>query len=100
MLIREVIEQSEITGMLQVRPHCSILKGELLDRVIVRYVKPTVWGDERCERVFIFKLFTSCPIWDFKCEVAKLLRVAPKYIEFEFPGKNIIDDKQNGEDMQ
>ena len=100
-LITEVIHQSEKSGMMGLRPHRSILKGELLDRIIVRYMnQPHRWSDERVERAFVLKLYTSCTVWEFKSEVSKLLGLAPKYIEFEFPGKVIIDDKQHGTDMQ
>jgi len=87
--------------MLDIRPHRSILKGELFDRVIIRFMSQThSWAEERVERAFIVKLYTSCTVWEFKSEVSKLLGLAPKYIEFEFPGKKIIEDKQHGFDMQ
>ena len=100
-VITEVVQQSEKCGMMGIRPHRSILKGELMDRIIVRYMtQPHRWADERVERAFILKLYTSCTVWEFKAEVAKLLGLAPKYLEFEFPGKKIIEDKQHGQDMQ
>ena len=45
-------------------------------------------------------MYTSCTVWEFKSEVARLLGLAPKYLEFEFPGKKIIQDSQHGSDMQ
>jgi len=84
-----------------VRPHQSILKGELLDRILIKYMSAkNVWGEERVERAFVIKLYTSCTVWEFKSEIAKLLGLAPKYLEFEFPGKRFLKDKQHGIDMQ
>jgi len=51
------------------------------------------WGEERVERAIVVKLFTSCTLWEFKSEIANILGLAPKYVEFEFPGNKIIDDK-------
>ena len=83
------------------RPHRSILKGELLDRIVVKYMsQKNVWGEEKVERAIILKLYTSCTLWELKNEISKLLGLAPKYLELEFPGKKILDDRDHGIDMQ
>ena len=38
MVLKEAIRQSEKSGTVGVRPHRSILKGELLDRVMIKYM--------------------------------------------------------------
>ena len=48
----------------------------------------------------IIKLFTSCTLWELKSQISKLLGLAPKYLELEFPGKKILDDRDHGVDMQ
>ena len=84
-----------------VRPHASILKGELLDRIVIKFLgAPNMWGDKRVERAVVMKLYTSCTVWEFKSEVAKILGMAPKYLQFEFPGERILLDTDNGLDMQ
>ena len=93
-IIKATIELSEAKGTVNVRPHCSILKGELLDRIVVKFMgQRNAWGEERVDRAIIFKLYTSCTLWEFKSEVARLLGLAPKYLEFEFPGKKLLEDK-------
>ena len=100
-IIREVIQQSEQKGTVGVRPHRSILKGELLDRIVIKQMGArNVWGDEKVERAFVVKLYTSCTLWEFKSEIARLLSLAPKYIEFEFPDKKTHDENEHGSDMQ
>jgi hypothetical protein len=59
-----------------------------------------VWGEEKLERAIVIKLYTSCTVWEFKSEVAKLLGLAPKYLEFEFPGNKILKVKEHGLDME
>lgn len=76
------------------RPHKSILKGELLDRILIKYMAAkNQFGEEKVQRAFVVKLYSSCTVWEFKSEVAKMLGLAPKYLEFEFPGKKILQDK-------
>ena len=59
-----------------------------------------VWGEEKLERAIVIKLYTSCTVWEFKSEVAKLLGLAPKYLEFEFPRNKILKMKEHGLDME
>lgn len=59
-----------------------------------------VWGEEKLERAIVIKLYTSCTVWEFKSEVAKLLGLAPKYLEFELADKELLNDKEHGKDMQ
>ena len=80
------------------RPHQAILKGELLDRILIKYMSPVtnIWGDEKVERAIILKLYTSCTMWELKSEISRLLALAPKYLEIEVPGKITINAKQQG----
>lgn len=99
-IINEVIQQSERNGTGGVRPHRAILKGELYDRILVKYINAkNMWGEEKVERAIVVKLYTSCTLWEFKSEVARLLGLGPKYLEFEFPGNRTLEDKQHGMDM-
>jgi len=99
-ILKEVIYQSEVNGTVGVRPHRSILKGELLDHILIKYMAPrNVWGEEKVERAIVVKLYTSCTVWEFKSEIARLVGLAPKYLEFEFPGKKVLEEKQHGDDM-
>jgi len=85
-----------------VRPHQAILKGELLDRILIKYMSPetNVWGEEKVERAIVFKLYTSCTVWELKSEVARMLSLTPKYLELEIPGKILLKEKQHGMSIQ
>ena len=39
-----------------------------------------MWGEEKLERAIVIKLYTSCTVWEFKSEVAKLY-VAARFEE-------------------
>ena len=100
-VIREVIKQSEKSGNASVRAHSSILKGELIDRVVIKYIGgKNVWGEEKVDRAIVVKLYTSCTLWELKSEIARIFGLAPKYVELELPGKKIVDEKEHGYDMQ
>ena len=100
-LIKEVIKQSEKSGNSDVRPHRSILKGELIDRVVIKYIGgKNVWGEEKVDRAIVVKLYTSCTLWELKSEIARIFGLAPKYVELELPGKKIVNEKEHGFDMQ
>lgn len=99
-VIKEVIKQSEISGNCNVRPHRSILKGELIDRVVIKYIGgKNVWGEEKIDRTIVVKLYTSCTLWELKSEIARIFGLAPKYVELELPGKKIVNEKEHGFDM-
>ena len=76
------------------QPHNAILKGEMLDRIIVRYmVKSTVGflGSSKLERTIVVKLYTSATVWEFKKEVSGMLGLAPHYMSLMLPkGKKVL----------
>ena len=100
-IIKETIRQSEKSGTVDVRPHNSILKGDLIDRILIKSMsQKNVFGDEKVEREIIIKLYTSCTLWELKEELSKMLALSTKYLELEFPGKKILDDRDHGIDMR
>lgn len=72
-ILESVIKISEKKGTGGVQPHNAILKGEMLDRVIVRYMvknKQYYYGGLKLDRSIVVKLFTSATVWEFKKEVS------------------------------
>jgi hypothetical protein len=56
-----------------VQPHNAILKGEILDRIIIRYMvknKQSYYGTLKLDRSIVVKVYTSATVWDFKKEVS------------------------------
>lgn len=94
-----MIKISEKKGTGGVQPHNAILKGEMLDRIIIRYMvknKQYYYGGLKLDRSIVVKLFTSATVWDFKKEVSQMLGLAPKYVKLTLPNKSVLRDNQHG----
>ena len=102
-VLEYAIYVSEKKGTGGVQPHNAILKGEMLDRVIIRYMvknKQNYWGGLKLERSIVVKLYTSATVWDFKKEVSAILGLAPKYIKLTLPSKGVLRDNMHGRTLQ
>ena len=72
-VLEYAIYVSEKKGTGGVQPHNALLKGEMLDRIIIRYMvknKQSYWGGLKLDRSIVVKLYTSATVWDFKKEVS------------------------------
>ena len=99
LVLQSVIKLSERKGTGGVQPHNAILKGEMLDRIIIRYMvknKQSYYGTLKLDRSIVVKLYTSATVWDFKKEVSQMLGLSPKYIKLTLPDKEVIVDSQHG----
>ena len=85
-----IIEISEKKGTGDVQPHNANLRGEILDRIIIRN-NSSYKGEN-----LIVRVYTSATVWEFKKEVSLLIGLSPKYVQFELPNGKKITDKQNG----
>lgn len=102
-ILESVIEISEKKGTGGVQPHNAILKGELLDRIIIRYMvknKTSYYGGTKLDRTVVVKLFTSATVWEFKKEVSQMLGLSPKYIKLALPNKKVLHDNMHGMTLQ
>ena len=102
-VLEYAIYVSEKKGTGGVQPHNAILKGEMLDRVIIRYMvknKASYWGGTKLDRSVVVKLYTSATVWDFKSEVSRILGLAPKYIKLALPSGQVLLDSMHGRTMQ
>lgn len=102
LILESVIQISEKKGTGGVQPHNAILKGEMLDRIIIRYmVKQKNWyGSKKLDRTVIVKLFTSATVWEFKKEVSAMIGLSPKYIKLTLPNKKILVNSMHGMTLQ
>lgn len=103
LILQSIIQISERKGTGGVQPHNAILKGEMLDRVIIRYMvknKTSYWGGLKLDKSIVVKLYTSATVWEFKTEVSKMLGLSPKYIKLTLTNKEVIKDSQHGMTLQ
>ena len=90
LVLTNVIQMSEKQGTGDVQPHNSILKGELLDRIIIRNNTSV-----KAENIVV-RVFTSATVWEFRKEVSRLIDLSPKYVQFELPDGSKIRGSHNG----
>ena len=94
-----MIQISEKKGTGGVQPHNAILKGEMLDRIIVRFMiknKTGYYSTLKLERSIIIKLYTSATVWELKKEVSSMLGLSPKYIKIKLPNNQTLRENQHG----
>lgn len=85
------------------QPHAAILKGELLDRIVIKYmVKNKNWlsSSKKVDRTVVVKLFTSATVWEFKSEVSKMIGLSPKYIKLKLPNNVTLSNSMHGMTLQ
>ena len=90
LVLTNIIQMSEKMGTGDVQPHNAVLKGELLDRIIIRNNT-----SPKAENIVV-RAFTSATVWEFRKEVSYLIDLSPKYVQFELPDGSKIRDNQNG----
>ena len=97
-----MIKISEKKGTSGVQPHNAILKGEMLDRIIVRYMikSKLSYTGPKLDKSIVIKLYTSATVWELKREVAKMLGLSPKYIKIKLPNGDILLSNQHGMTLQ
>lgn len=103
-ILENVIQISEKKGTGGVQPHNAILKGELLDRIIVRYMVKSKVGfyssTLKLERSIVIKLYTSATVWELKREVSKMLGLSPKYMKLKLDDGSVLRDNMHGRTLQ
>ena len=73
-ILKEMIYSSEIKGAADVQAHNSMLKGELLTKLMVK--------DEATNNKSNIELdlFSNTTVWEFKKIISKKLGLAPRYL--------------------
>lgn len=93
-IIQSIIEETEKKGTGDVKPHNAILKGELLDNIIIKN-KASNKGKN-----ILVTIYSNATVWEFKKVVAKMLDLAPKYLKLEISSSNkVISQNENGKTL-
>ena len=92
-IIQHVIIEAEKKGTGDVKPHNSLLKGELLDRINVKNkASPNV-------HLLLISMYSNTTFWEFKRQVAEKLGLAPKYLKLQRSSGKAIKDTENGKTL-
>ena len=73
-IIKHIIYEAEKKGTGDVQPHNALLKGELLERVVIKNKASPKRGN------FVISVYSNVTVWELKKEVAKQLDLSPKYL--------------------
>lgn len=93
-MIKCLIEETEKKGAQGLQPHSAILKGEMLDRIIIKNnIKPHASN-------LIVKVFTSATAYEFVDKVSRLLGLAPQFVVLNLKNGNILREQDNGKTLE
>lgn len=92
-ILKNIIYEAEKKGTGDVKPHKALLKGELLNKIIVKNKASPKRGS------VVLSIYSNATIWEFKKEVAKALELAPKYLKIESNNGKMIKDLDNGKTL-
>ena len=74
-IIKHIMQEAEKKGTSDVKPHNALLKGELLDKIMIKNkASPNI-------STLIISIYSNATFWDFKKKVAEKLGLAPKYLK-------------------
>lgn len=92
-IIKSIIIEAEKKGTSDVRPHSSLLKGELLEKIIVKNrASPNITQ-------LTISLYSNTTFWEFKRQVAEKLGLAPKYLKIVNSSSKAIKDTEHGKTL-
>jgi hypothetical protein len=92
-IIKHVMQEAEKKGTADVKPHNALLKGELLDRILIKNkASPNISS-------LIISMYSNATFWDFKKKVAEKLGLAPKYLKLQRSDGKTIKDSENGKTL-
>ena len=84
------MQMSEKHGTGGVQPHNCILKGELIDRILIK--NKTQDQGINC----FVQTFSSATVWEFRKFVSHHIGLSPRYCQLELPDGRSITNSQNG----
>lgn len=91
-IVKSIMIEAEKKGTGNVKPHSALLKGELLERIIINNRSSNNVSQ------LIMSVYSNCTFWDFKNQVSEKLGLSPKYLRLEKNGK-AIKDTENGKTL-
>lgn len=92
-ILKHIMCEAERKGTAGVKPHNSLLKGELLDRIHIKNkASPNVSS-------LIVSIYSNTTFWEFKKQVAGRLGLSPKYLKLQRSNGKAIKEVENGKTL-
>lgn len=92
-IIKNIIYEAEKKGTGDVKPHNALLKGELLENIMIKN------RASNKNKNIIMRIYSNATVWELKKEVAKQLELGPKYLKLEIGQNRTIKDIDNGKTL-
>jgi hypothetical protein len=98
-ILKNLVHETEVKGMGDVLPHGALLRGELLDPMIVKTWANAPGGD------LILQVHSNSTLWELKKAVASVLDLPPRFLQLAV-GKGTwvslseLKDIDNGKTMK
>jgi len=92
-IIKNIIFEAEKKGTANVQPHNAVLKGELIEKIQIRFR-----GQAKKNNILL-SAYSNTTIWDFKKSISKELDLAPKYLKLERNHGQTLKDTDNGKTL-
>ncbi len=92
-IIKSIIKETEKKGTGDVKPHNALLKGELLENIVIKY------RAQAKTKTCIMRIYSNATVWEFKKEVSRQFELAPKYLRLEMGNNRVVKDTENGKTL-
>ena len=92
-ILKHIIYEAEKKGTGDVQPHNAVLKGELLEKIMIKNKASPKKSN------IVMSIYSNATVWEFKKAVAKQLDLAPKYLKLERQNGKVIRDLDNGKTL-
>jgi hypothetical protein len=92
-ILKQIMIEAEKKGTGEVKPHNSMLKGELLERITIKNrASPNV-------QMIIMSTYSNKTFWEFKKIVAEKCGLSPKYLKLQRSNSQAIKDIEHGKTL-
>jgi hypothetical protein len=92
-ILKTVIQEAEKNGTADVQPHNAILKGESLDRIIIKN------STKAYQPNLVVRVLTSATVWEFVDKVTRMCNLAPQYCDVKLSNGKRIKDSDYGKTL-
>lgn len=92
-IIKSIIIEAEKKGTSDVRPHSSLLRGELLEKMVVKNrASPNITQ-------LNIAMYSNTTFWELKRQVAEKVGLAPRYLKLLKSNSKPIKDTEHGKTL-
>jgi hypothetical protein len=92
-ILRQMIEISERKGTGDIQPHSAILRGEQMNRIIIKNDTRPYYPK------LIVRVFSSATVWEFVDKVTRMCDLAPQFADVTLPGARRIKETDYGKTL-